>query len=397
MKTSEVYIVDCARTAIGSFMGTLKSQPAQKLGEVVLRALIARNNLNLEAISEVILGQVLNAGYGQNPARQASINAGIPKEKPAFLVNLVCGSGLKSVCLAAQSIALRENSIVIAGGQESMSMAKHTAYLRNGVKMGDVNLNDSMITDGLTDAFHNYHMGITAENIATQYNITRKEQDEFACLSQNKAEKAQNSGEFDAEIIPMEIKSKKENIIFSKDEFVRIGTTIEKLENLKPAFKENGTVTAGNASGVNDGAAGILLVGEEILKNLNLKPMAKIISYSVSGVDPAIMGTGPISAVESALKKANWSKNDLDLIEANEAFAAQAIAVNKELKWDISKVNVNGGAIALGHPIGASGARILTTLIHAMKKRKAKKGLATLCIGGGMGIAICIENCENSL
>jgi acetyl-CoA C-acetyltransferase len=397
MKTGEVYIVDCVRTAIGSFMGALKSQPAQKLGEVVLLALIERNNLNPEAISEVILGQVLNAGYGQNPARQALINAGIPKEKPAFLVNLVCGSGLKSVCLAAQSIALGENSIVIAGGQESMSMAKHTTYLRSGIKMGDVNLNDSMITDGLTDAFHNYHMGITAENIATQYNITRKEQDEFACLSQNKAEKAQNSGEFDAEIIPIEIKSKKENIIFSKDEFVRAGTTIEKLENLKPAFKENGTVTAGNASGVNDGAAGILLVGEEILKNLNLKPMAKIISYSVCGVEPAIMGTGPISAVESALKKANWSKNDLDLIEANEAFAAQAIAVNKELKWDISKVNVNGGAIALGHPIGASGARILTTLVHAMKKRKAKKGLATLCIGGGMGIAICIENCENSL
>jgi acetyl-CoA C-acetyltransferase len=383
MTTSKVYIVDCARTAIGSFMGTLKSLPAQKLGEIVLRALIARNNLNPELISEVILGQVLNAGYGQNPARQASINAGIPKEKPAFIVNLVCGSGLKSVCLAAQAIALGESSIVLAGGQESMSMSKHTGYLRSGARMGDVSLNDSMITDGLTDAFHDYHMGITAENVATKYNITRKEQDEFACLSQNKAEKAQTSGEFDAEIIPVEIKNKKEDIIFSKDEFVRPGTTIEKLENLKPSFKENGTVTAGNASGVNDGAAAILLVGEEMLKKLDLKPMAKIISYNVSGVDPEIMGTGPISAVEGALKKANWSKNDLDLIEANEAFAAQAIAVNKELKWDISKVNVNGGAIALGHPIGASGARILTTLIHAMKKRKARKGLATLCIGGG--------------
>ncbi len=394
MTTDKVYIVDCARTAIGSFMGTLKSLPAQKLGEVVLRALITRNNLNPELISEVILGQVLNAGYGQNPARQASINAGIPKEKPAFLVNLVCGSGLKSVCLGAQSIALGESSIVLAGGQESMSMAKHVGYLRNGVKMGNMNFDDSILTDGLTDAFHDYHMGITAENIAAQYNITRQEQDEFACLSQNKAEKAQASGEFTDEIVPVEIKNKKEDIIISKDEFIRPDTTIEKLGNLKPAFKENGTVTAGNASGVNDGAAAILLVSEATLKKLNLKPMAKIISYSVAGVDPAVMGLGPIGAVEAALKKANWSKDDLDIIEANEAFAAQAIAVNKELKWDTSKVNVNGGAIALGHPIGASGARILTTLIHAMKKRKAKKGLATLCIGGGMGIAICVENCE---
>lgn len=394
MTTDKVYIVDCARTAIGSFMGTLKSLPAQKLGEVVLRALITRNNLNPELISEVILGQVLNAGYGQNPARQASINAGIPKEKPAFLVNLVCGSGLKSVCLGAQSIALGESSIVLAGGQESMSMAKHVGYLRNGVKMGNMNFDDSILTDGLTDAFHDYHMGITAENIAAQYNITRQEQDEFACLSQNKAEKAQASGEFTDEIVPVEIKNKKEDIIISKDEFIRPDTTIEKLGNLKPAFKENGTVTAGNASGVNDGAAAILLVSEATLKKLNLKPMAKIISYSVAGVDPAVMGLGPIGAVEAALKKANWSKDDLDIIEANEAFAAQAIAVNKELKWDTSKVNVNGGAIALGHPIGASGARILTTLIHAMKKRKVKKGLATLCIGGGMGIAICVENCE---
>jgi acetyl-CoA C-acetyltransferase len=394
MTKNKVYIVDCARTAIGSFMGTLKSVPAQKLGEIVLRALITRNNLNPELISEVILGQVLNAGYGQNPARQASINAGIPKEKPAFLVNLVCGSGLKSVCLAAQSIALGESSIVIAGGQESMSMAKHVGYLRNGIRMGDMNLNDSILTDGLYDAFHNYHMGTTAENIATQHNITRKEQDEFAYLSQKKAEKAQASGEFNDEIVPVEIKNKKEDIIFSKDEFIRTDTTIEKLESLKPAFKENGTVTAGNASGINDGAAAILLVGEEMLKKLNLKPMAKIISYGTAGVDPAVMGLGPIAAVEIALKKANWSKDDLDLIEANEAFAAQAIAVNKELKWDTSKVNVNGGAIALGHPIGASGARILTTLLHAMKRKKAKKGLATLCIGGGMGIAICIESCN---
>lgn len=394
MTKSEVYIVDCARTAIGSFMGTLKSLPAQKLGEIVLRALITRNNLNPELISEVILGQVLNAGYGQNPARQASINAGIPKEKPAFLVNLVCGSGLKSVCLAAQSIALGESSIVIAGGQESMSMAKHVGYLRNGIRMGDMNLNDSILTDGLYDAFHNYHMGTTAENIATQHNITRKEQDEFAYLSQKKAEKAQTSGEFTDEIVPVEIKNKKEDIIFSKDEFIRLDTTIEKLESLKPAFKENGTVTAGNASGINDGAAAILLVGKEMLRKLNLKPMAKIISYGTAGVDPAVMGLGPIAAVEIALKKANWSKDDLDLIEANEAFAAQAIAVNKELKWDTSKVNVNGGAIALGHPIGASGARILTTLLHAMKRRKATKGLATLCIGGGMGIAICIESCN---
>jgi acetyl-CoA C-acetyltransferase len=391
-KMNEVYIVDCLRTAIGSFMGTLKTLPAPKLGEVILRALISKNNIDPQSISEVILGQVLTAGYGQNPARQAAINAGIPHEIPAFTVDQVCGSGLKSICLAAQSLAVGESSIVLAGGQESMSMSKHAAYLRNGIKMGDMSLSDTMITDGLTDAFNKYHMGITAENVAERYKITRQQQDEFACLSQNKAEKALIAGIFNDEIVPIEIKNKKEEIIFSKDEFIRPSVTVDKLKELKPAFKENGTVTAGNASGINDGAAVALLMNEIALKKHNLTPMAKIISYGVAGVDPSIMGIGPINAVKLALKKANWSIEDLDLIEANEAFAAQAIAVNQQLGWDVSKVNINGGAIALGHPIGASGARILTTLIHSMKRTKVKKGLATLCIGGGMGIAMCVEN-----
>lgn len=393
MTVNEVFIVDAARTAIGNFMGSLKTLPAHKLGEVILKALITRNNIDPALISEVILGQILTAGCGQNPARQASINAGIPKEVPAYLVNLVCGSGVKSVCLGAQSIALGDSSIVIAGGQENMSMAKHTSYLRNGIKMGDMNFTDSMLSDGLNDAFKNYHMGITAENIAEKYNISRAEQDEFARSSQNKAEKAQTENKFISEIVPVEIKSKKEEIIFAKDEFIKPGVTIEKLSELRPAFNENGTVTAGNASGINDGAAALLMMNAEMVKALGLKPMAKIISYATAGVDPAIMGIGPVEAVKKALAKANWSINDLDLIEANEAFAVQAIAVNKELGWDVSKVNVNGGAIALGHPIGASGARILTSLLYEMKRAKTKKGLATLCIGGGMGIAICIEGC----
>lgn len=394
MTINEVYIVDCARTAIGSFMGSLKSFPAHKLGEIVLRALIARNKFDPALVSEVILGQVLNAGYGQNPARQASINAGIPKETPATSINIVCGSGLKSVAIAAQSIALGDSSIVLAGGQESMSMAKHTAYLRNSIKMGDMSVVDSIISDGLADAFQNCHMGIIAENMATKYNISRQDQDAFACASQNKAEKAMQSGNFDAEIVPVEIKNKKEEIIFAKDEFIRPGTTTEKLAELRAAFKDGGTVTAGNSSGINDGAAAVLMMNQEMLKKLNLKPMARVVSYAVTGVEPGDMGIGPVSAVKTALAKAGWNINDLDLIEANEAFAAQAIAVNRQLNWNTDIVNVNGGAIAIGHPIGASGARILTTLVHAMQKRKAKKSLATLCIGGGMGIAVCIENCS---
>ncbi len=300
---------------------------------------------------------------------------------------------MKSICLAAQSIALGDSLIALAGGQENMSMAKHAAYLRSGTKMGDINLVDTLITDGLIDVFNNYHMGITAENIAQEFKISREEQDEFACLSQNKAATALTAGAFKDEIVKIDIKNKREEISFDKDEFIRVGVTIEKLRNLKPAFKENGTVTAGNSSGINDGAAAALLTNEKMLKKCNFKPMARIVSFGVTGVDPKIMGIGPISAVRLALKKANWSIDDLDLIEVNEAFAAQAIAVNRQLNWDTSKININGGAIALGHPIGASGARILTTLIHSMKRKLAKKGMATLCIGGGMGIALCVESC----
>lgn len=389
----EVYVVDAVRTPIGSFMGSLKNYAAHQLGELVIKALLKRNTIDSSLVSEVILGQILTAGYGQNPARQAAINAGIPKEVPAYLVNLVCGSGVKSICLGAQSIALGDNSIVIAGGQESMSMAKHTAFIRNGIKMGDLGLVDSMLSDGLFDAFKNHHMGITAENIAEKYGISRLEQDEFAYNSQRKAKIAQEAGKFQDEIVPIEIHNKKELVNFSSDEFIRLDASLEKLALLKPVFKNTGTVTAGNASGINDGAAVVLMMGKDMLKQMNAKPIARVVSYATTGVDPEFMGIGPVSAVKKAVNKAGWRLDDLDLIEANEAFAAQAIAVNRELGWDVNKVNANGGAIALGHPIGASGTRIVTTLLHEMKRRKAKKALATLCIGGGMGIAICFESC----
>lgn len=386
-----VYVVDCARTAIGSFMGSFKTTAAHLLGKSVIEALIERNNISPEYLSEIILGQILTAGQGQNPARQASIAAKIPQEVPAYLVNMVCGSGLKTISMAAQSIALGDSNLVIAGGQENMSLANHCAYLRSGVKMGNINFIDSMLEDGLTDAFSKVSMGITAENIANKHGISRDEQDQFAYLSQQKASLAQKEGRFKQEIIPVHIKNKKEEIIFDRDEYIKHDTTLQLLQGLKPAFKPEGSITAGNSSGVNDGAAALLLADETMLTRFKLTPMARVVSYTMSGVDPQIMGIGPVSAVQKALSKAGWTIEDLDLIEANEAFAAQAIAVNKLLGWDLSKVNVNGGAIALGHPIGASGARIATTLLHEMTRRRVKKGLATLCIGGGMGIAICFE------
>jgi acetyl-CoA C-acetyltransferase len=390
-RKKEVVIVDAVRTAVGSFSGSLSSLPAHKLGESVIRALIERNNIAPDTISEVIMGQVLTGGCGQNPIRQAAYNAGVGESVPAWTVGQVCGSGLKSVMLAAQSIMAGDNQSVICGGQESMSQAGHAVYLRSGIRMGNGSLVDMMIIDGLTDAFNSYHMGITAENVAKKYNISREQQDEFACKSQNKAEAAQKAGKFKDEIIPVTIKSKKGDSVVDQDEFIRAGATIEALAKLNPAFDKAGSVTAGNASGINDGAAVLLVMSREQAEKLGKKPLARIVSYGSSGVDPAIMGTGPIKAVQSALAKANWSVNDLDLIEANEAFAAQAIAVNLGLAWDTNKVNVNGGAIAIGHPIGASGARILVTLLHEMNRRDSKKGLATLCIGGGMGVALCVE------
>ncbi|MDF2965877.1 MAG: acetyl-CoA acetyltransferase [Rickettsiaceae bacterium] len=388
-----VYIVSAKRTAIGSFLGGLSSLSVVSLGAEVIKALIEETKVVPSEISEVILGHVLVGGLGQNPARQSAMSAGLPMEVPAYGVSHVCGSGLKAVALGMQAIQNGDSKVVIAGGQESMSNAMHAALVRTGVKMGNGTLVDMMQYDGLTDAFSNVPMGITAENIAKKFNIYRQMQDEFAYGSQQKAFAAQNSGKFNDEIVPITIKSRKGDVIFDKDEFIRPDTTLETLAKLRPAFDKEGTVTAGNASGINDGAACVMLVSEEILKTYNLKPLARLTSYAQAGVDPSIMGTGPIPAVKKALDKANWNIQDLDLIEANEAFAAQAISVNQGLGWDISKVNVNGGAIALGHPIGASGARVLVTLVHEMQKRKAKKGVATLCIGGGMGIAMCIEGC----
>ncbi|MFV9876262.1 MAG: acetyl-CoA C-acetyltransferase [Rickettsiales endosymbiont of Dermacentor nuttalli] len=391
MQTREVVIVDAVRTPIGNLNGALSNVTAHKLGEIVIKALIERNNIDTNIISEVIMGQVLIGACGQNPARQASINAGIPNKTPAFTINKVCGSGLKAVMLAAQSIMLGENDIVIAGGQENMTMTSHAAYVRTGIRMGDINLVDMMIKDGLIDAFNNYHMGITAENVAKQYNISRIQQDEFACNSQNKAELAQKTGKFIDEIVPVKIQNKKGEVIVDQDEFIKHGTTVEILSKLRPAFDKNGTVTAGNASGINDGSAALLLMSAEMVKKLGKKPLVSIKSWGKSGIDPAIMGVAPIYAVHKALEKAGWQHQELDLIEANEAFASQSIAINQDVAWDISKVNVNGGAIALGHPIGASGARILVTLLHEMKRRSVHKGIATLCIGGGMGVALCIE------
>jgi len=385
-----VVIVAGARTPVGSFNGSLSSVPASHLGTVALKAAIERARLEAKEVEEVILGQILTAGQGQNPARQASVNAGIPVETPAWGVNQLCGSGLRAVALGYQQITSGDAAVVAAGGQESMSMAPHCQHLRNGVKMGDLQLIDTMIKDGLWDAFHGYHMGNTAENVARQYQITRETQDEFAVASQNKAEAAQKSGKFKEDIVPVTIATRKGDVVVDQDEYIRAGVTLDQVAKLKPVFAKDGTVTAANASGINDGAAAVILMSAAEAEKRGLEPLARIVSWAHAGVDPSIMGTGPIPASRAALKKAHWKIEDLDLIEANEAFAAQACAVNKDLGWAAEKVNVNGGAIALGHPIGASGARVLITLLHEMKRRDAKKGLATLCIGGGMGIAMCV-------
>ena len=387
----EVYIIEAKRTAIGSLNGGLSNIPAHTLGSLLIQKIIENVKLDPSLVSEVIMGQVLTAAQGQNPARQAAINAGLPNTIPAWGVNQVCGSGLKAIALGAQAILNGDSDIVIAGGQENMSMSPHAIHMRNGHKFGDTKLTDIMMLDGLTDAFGKYSMGITAENLTKKYNISRKEQDEFACFSQNKAETAQNNARFYEEIMPLSMKKKEGSIVFVNDEFIRHGVTYDALAKLRPAFIPEGSVTAGNSSGINDGAAAVLLMEKTKAESLNLKPSFKIVSYASAGVDPSIMGIGPVHASRRALDKAGWKMEDLDLIEANEAFAAQAISVNKEMGWDVNKVNVNGGAIALGHPIGASGARILVTLIHEMQKREVHKGLATLCIGGGMGIAMCIE------
>ena len=386
-----VVIVAAKRTAIGSFGGSLSTLSAARLGEIVIKNVLAETGVKPEEVDEVIFGQVLTAGVGQNPARQAAIYAGIPKEKTAITVNQVCGSGLRTVAMGMQAILCGDAEIVVAGGQENMSLSPHALYMRDGVKFGDVSMKDTMIVDGLWDAFNDIHMGITAENIAEQYQITRAAQDEFAAGSQQKAEAAIKAGKFKDEIVPVTIKKKKEDVIFDQDEFPRSGVTAEALGALKPAFKKDGTVTAANASGLNDGAAALVLMRESEAKKRGLKPLAKIVSWATAGVDPAVMGTGPIPASKKALEKAGWKAADLDLVESNEAFAAQACCVLKEAGFDPAKTNVNGGAIALGHPIGASGARVLVTLLHEMKRRDAKKGLATLCIGGGMGIALCVE------
>jgi acetyl-CoA C-acetyltransferase len=387
---TEVVIASAARTPIGAFNGSLSSVPAHYLGEIAIREALKRAGVDPSEVSEVVLGQVLSAGAGQNPARQAAVNAGIPVEKTAYGINQLCGSGLRTVALGFQAIKLGDADIVVAGGQESMSQAPHVMHLRNGVKMGDTQLIDTMLRDGLLDAFQGYHMGTTAENVAEKWQITREQQDQFATASQNKAEAAIKEGKFKDEIIPVTIKGRKGDVVVDTDEFPKAGVTAEALAKLRPAFSKTGTVTAGNASGINDGAAALLLMGADAAEKRGIKPLARIVSWATAGVDPAIMGSGPIPASRLALQKAGWSVDDLDLIEANEAFAAQACAVNKDLGWDPSKVNVNGGAIALGHPIGASGARVLITLLHEMQKRDAKKGLATLCIGGGMGIALTV-------
>jgi len=387
---TEVVIASAARTPIGAFNGSLSSVPAHYLGEVAIREALKRAGVEPGEVSEVVLGQVLIAGAGQNPARQAAVNAGIPVEKTAYGINQLCGSGLRTVALGFQAIKMGDADIVVAGGQESMSMAPHAMHMRNGTKMGDAQFIDTMIRDGLWDAFHGYHMGTTAENVAEKWQITREQQDQFAAASQNKAEAAMKEGKFKDEIVPVTIKGRKGDVVVDTDEFPKAGVTADALAKLRPAFSKTGTVTAGNASGINDGAAALLLMGADAAEKRGIKPLARIVSWATAGVDPAIMGSGPIPASRLALQKAGWSVDDLDLIEANEAFAAQACAVNKDLGWDPSKVNVNGGAIALGHPIGASGARVLITLLHEMQKRDAKKGLATLCIGGGMGIALTV-------
>ena len=388
---SDIVIVSAARTPVGSFLGALSSLPAHELGKLAIQAAVERAGITPADVDEVILGQVLQAAAGQGPARQASVNAGIPVQSPAWSLNQLCGSGLRAVALGAQQIAAGDADIVVVGGQESMSQAPHAQALRNGQKMGDLSFVDTMIKDGLWDAFHGYHMGQTAENIAARWQITREAQDKFAVTSQNRAEAAQKAGKFDAEIVPVTIKGRKGDTVVDKDEFIRHGVTIDAVSGLKPAFTKDGTVTAANASGLNDGAAALVLMSADEAKKRGLTPLVRIASWANAGVEPEIMGTGPIPASKKALEKAGWKASDLDLIESNEAFAAQALCVVGELGLDPAKVNVNGGAIAIGHPIGASGARILTTLVHEMKRSGAKKGLATLCIGGGMGVAMCVE------
>jgi acetyl-CoA C-acetyltransferase len=388
---TNVVIVSAARTAVGSFNGAFAATPAHDLGAAVIEAVVARAGIDKAEVSETILGQVLTAGQGQNPARQAHIKAGLPKESAAWGINQVCGSGLRAVALGAQHIQLGDAGIVVAGGQESMSLSPHVAHLRAGQKMGDLNFIDSMIRDGLWDAFNGYHMGQTAENVAAQWQISRDMQDEFALASQNKAEAAQKAGRFRDEIAPFTVKTRKGDTVVDQDEYIRHGATLDAMQKLRPAFTRDGTVTAANASGLNDGAAAVLLMSAAEAEKRGLAPMARIASYATAGLDPAIMGVGPIHASRKALAKAGWKVGDLDLVEANEAFAAQACAVNKDMGWDPAIVNVNGGAIAIGHPIGASGARVLNTLLFEMVRRDAKKGLATLCIGGGMGVALCVE------
>ncbi len=391
MAAADIVIASATRTPVGSFNGAFGSLPAHELGAVAIREALSRAKVDGAEVDEVILGQVLTAAEGQNPARQASIGAGLPKETTAWSLNQLCGSGLRSVALGMQQIVTGDANIIVAGGQESMSMAPHAAHLRGGQKMGDLAFIDTMIKDGLWDAFNGYHMGVTAENVAREFQITREQQDQFAVASQNKAEAAQKAGRFKDEIVPVTIKGRKGDTVVSEDEHIRAGTTLEGVAKLRPAFQKDGTVTAANASGINDGAAAVVLMTAAEAARRGLTPLARIVSWATAGVDPAVMGTGPIPSSRKALKKAGWSANDLDLIEANEAFAAQACAVNKDMGWDPAKVNVNGGAIALGHPIGASGARVLVTLLHEMARRGAHKGLATLCIGGGMGVALTVE------
>jgi len=391
MSASDIVIAAAARTPVGSFNGAFGSLPAHELGAAAIREVLSRAKVEAAEVDEVILGQVLTAAEGQNPARQAAIGAGLPQETTAWSLNQLCGSGLRSVALGMQQIATGDANIIIAGGQESMSMAPHAAHLRSGHKMGDLSFVDTMIKDGLWDAFNGYHMGNTAENVAREFQITRQQQDEFAVASQNKAEAAQKAGRFKDEIVPVTIKGRKADTVVSEDEHIRPGTTMEIVGKLRPAFVKDGTVTAANASGINDGGAAVLLMTAAEAARRGLTPLARIVSWATAGVDPALMGTGPIPSSRKALKKAGWTASDLDLIEANEAFAAQACAVNKDMGWDPAKVNVNGGAIAIGHPIGASGARVLVTLLHEMVRRGAHKGLATLCIGGGMGVALTVE------
>ncbi|WP_192258599.1 acetyl-CoA C-acetyltransferase [Mesorhizobium caraganae] len=391
MSNSGIVIASAARTAVGSFNGAFADTPGHELGATVIKAVLEWASVDAGEVDEVILGQVLPAGEGQNPARQAAMKAGIPHDKTAWGMNQLCGSGLRAVALGMQQIATGDANIIVAGGMESMSMAPHCAHLRAGVKMGDFKMIDTMIKDGLMDAFYGYHMGITAENVARKWQLTREEQDEFALASQNKAEAAQKAGKFADEIVPFIVKTRKGDITVDQDEYIRHGATLDSIAKLRPAFDKEGTVTAGNASGINDGAAAALLMTEAEASRRGIQPLARIVSWATAGVDPQIMGTGPIPASRKALEKAGWSIGDVELVEANEAFAAQACAVNKDLGWDPSIVNVNGGAIAIGHPIGASGARIFTTLLFEMKRRGAPKGIATLCIGGGMGIAMCVE------